>query len=720
MREQRTTWCRICEATCGLVATVEDGKVVDLAPDPDHVVSKGYACAKGLRQHLVAASPSRLRTPLRRTADGWAPASWDEALAQIGSKVRSLVAQHGPDSVALYLGNPLSFSMLPPILAAGFLQGLGSRSLFQTGSQDCNNKFAAAQRMYGFPFVQPFPDVDRTSCLVIVGANPAVSKMTFVHLPDPVRRLKAIEERGGRVFHVNPRRTETAHVVGRHLFIRPGTDVFFYLSFLHEVVARLPLPAERVRDHVRGFGRLARVASGWAPERTAEVTGIAPAALRELVETFLAADGAALYSGTGVNQGGEGTLCAWLQEAINAITGNLDRLGGTLVGKGYVPQLFPTLRRLRHTMRDDRTRVGALPSVVDSFPAGVLADEILTPGDGRVRALIVLSGNPLFTVPNPGGRLEKALQSLELLVSVDLFRNETGALGHWLLPGASPLQRADLPYVFQSMMGVQPRPSVQYTDAVARLEDGQRDETWILLQLARACGSRLFGSRVAQAALGTWLAAERLPLLGSKLGLSPERLLDLVARGMGLGSLSALRRFPHGKLLDRPPGSDFLGERVLTDDGLVDLAPPDLVAAAAGLSKLFERERAAKGELRLFSKREARSHNSWLHGGVPTNHAFVHPQDAAARGIADGEPVVLSNESGTLTVPARVSDEVMPGSVALPHGWGHPALAADRAIGGANTNLLMPDGPASLEPFSGMARMTGLPVELKRKVERNE
>ena len=225
-----TTFCRICEASCGLVASIEGERVVALEPDPEHVASKGYSCIKGLRYHEIHHSPDRLKTPLKRVGGHFEPITWAQALSEIGAKTRQLVKEHGGDSVSAYLGNPISFSVLPPVLTAGFLQGLGSRNLFQTGSQDCNNKFAAAERLYGFPFIQAFPDVDRTQCLIIIGSNPAVSRGSFIQLPDPIRRLKAIESRGGKVYHVNPRRTETAKQLGTQVFIRPDTDVYFLLS----------------------------------------------------------------------------------------------------------------------------------------------------------------------------------------------------------------------------------------------------------------------------------------------------------------------------------------------------------------------------------------------------------------------------------------------------------------------------------------------------------
>ena len=722
--EEKLTFCRICEATCGLKTRVEGNRIIEVEPDHDHVVTQGYACIKGLRYHDFHHSPDRLRFPLKRDGNRFEQIGWDQALTEIGSKVRRLVRDHGGDSVAAYLGNPISFSLLPPILTSAFIQGLGSRNLFQTGSQDCNNKFAAAQRLYGFPFIQPFPDVDRTQCLVVIGSNPAVSRASFIQLPDPIRRLRAIEKRGGRVFFVNPRRTETAKQLGTQVFIRPDTDVFFLLSFLSEVIARNAVDSDRVGRYMKGFEALAALAKDWSAERTAEVTRVPPATLRSMVDSYLAADGAAIFLSTGVNQGSHGTLAFWIQEAINAITGNLDRKGGTLVGQGYIDDFPKYAKRGGHTLRADRSRIGDLPSVVDTFPAGIMADEIATPGDGQIRALFVVSGNPLLTVPNSGGRLADALRSLELLVSIDIFRNETANLAHYILPGASAFQRADLPFVFQSVMGVQPIPYVQFTDALVPLEAEQRDETTILLQLARACGSKLFGSGTVSAIFNGWLRLARVPVMGSRFGYTPERLLALMARLFRLGSLRQLRREPHGRLLEPHAGGDFLGKRVVTDDGLLDLAPEEFVGAAESLDEDFEREKGATGGLKLIGKRETHSHNSWMHnhgrfveGRRQTNYLYMNPRDGEKAGLRAGDLVEVTSDAGSVRLPVRFTEDMMCGAVALPHGWGHQqadGLSVARRTGGTNVNLLAADGPQRLERFSGMARLNGIPVEVKR------
>jgi anaerobic selenocysteine-containing dehydrogenase len=716
--EARTTFCRICEALCGLQVTMAQGRVVDVQPDADHVATGGFACVKGLKQHRIYGSPDRLTHPERRVGDRWERVSWDGALDDIGHRVRRIRAEHGPDAIAMYVGTAAGFGVLHPMFAQGFMQGLGSTSMYSSATQDCANKFAVARHMYGFPFTQPFPDVDRTRCLIVVGANPAISKWSFLQVPNPAKRLRAIEERGGRVFVVDPRRTETAKVAGEHVFIRPNTDVYFYLAFLHELIRTGGVDEPRVREHMTGYDTVRRIVDGWTPERASTVTHIPASKLREMVAAHRQADGAALYCSTGVNMGTHGSLAFWLQECINAVSGNLDRRGGTLVGRGLI-DFAKFGKRTGILMREARSRVGGFASVNDAFPGGVLADEILTPGPRQVRALFVTGGNPLLTMPN-SGRLREAFQHLDLLVTLDIFKGETASLAHYTLPCTSPLQRPDLPFVFPLMMGLQARPYIQATEAMQEPEGEQRDEATIYLDLARACGAPLWGSRIAQRALAMlrrWHEAR-----GGR-GLPEALLLSTLLRAMGGGSFRALLTHPHGRLLPDHRGGDYLGQRVVTGDGRVHLAPPVLVEAAAGLERAFQGELARRGQLKLITRRAITTHNSWTHNledmarvGGGTNHLYMHPADAAASGLDEGDLADVSTRVATVRLPVRLLADLMPGTVALPHGWGHQhatGLSVARRTRGVNVNLLAADGPDALEPISGMAHLTGVGVEVR-------
>ncbi len=734
MTETHTTFCRICEALCGLEAEVDGGRVVALRPDAAHVATRGYACIKGLKQADYLRSPDRLMHPLVRRGDQLVRATWDGALGEIGRVVARERAIH-PDRVAMYVGTAAGFGVLHPVFAQGFMTAVGSKSMFSSATQDCANKFAAATHVYGFPFTQPFPDLEHTKALIVVGANPAISKWSFLQVSNPIARLREMEARGCQLVFVDPRRTESAKAAGEHVFIRPGTDVYFYLAFLHELAARdargeAVFDRERVRRFSRGFENALHVAKPWSPERCAEVTGIDAETLRRLVDIHVRATregGAALYSSTGVNMGPHGSLCFWLQETINLVTGNTDRRGGTLVGQGVID--FPAFgKKTGALLRGDRSRIGAFRSVNDAFPGGILADEILTPGERQIRVLFVTGGNPLLTMAG-SSRLAKAFRHLEALVVLDVFPSETAHLATHVLPCTSPLQRPDLPFVFPLMLGLQSRPYLQATRALEARAGEQRDEATIYLDLCRAAGLPIFGSKVAQGTFEALRAAHTARLRRddprAQPSLPEERLLDLLLRATRQGSFASLLGERHGRLRpDHAPGS-FLGARVVTDDGKVDLAPDALLTmASTRLEPDFAAELAARegGKLRLITRRAVTTHNSWMHNDDAfvregTNYLYMHRDDMRARGLQSGELVDVSSTTATVRVPARPLDDLAPGVVALPHGWGHQHAKGLRVASrtrGVNVNLLAADGPGALEPVSGMARLTAIEVEVTR------
>ncbi|MCB9638470.1 MAG: molybdopterin-dependent oxidoreductase [Myxococcales bacterium] len=722
MTETHHTFCRICEALCGLKVTVEDQTVVQIEPDAEHVATQGYSCLKGLKQHKLYDSPDRLLYPIKREGDEFSRVSWDDALQGIGQKVRQIRKEHGPNSVAMYVGTAAGFGVLHPVFAQGFMTGLGSTNMYASATQDCSNKFAVARQVYGFPFTQPFPDIDNTDCLIIVGANPAISKWSFLQVSNPIQRLKAITKRGAKLFFIDPRRTESAKVAGEHLFIYPNSDVFFYLSFLHTLIKEGYANPQRIEQYMTGYPEISALVESWSPERTAEITGISPQDLRRLVQAYGEAKGAALYCSTGVNMGKHGALAFWLQECINAVSGNLDKRGGTLVGRGVMD--FPRFGKKHGVlMRDARSRVGDFPSVNDAFPGGLLADEILTPGKGQIRALFVTGGNPLLTMAN-AGRLREAFQDLELLVTLDILPTETGHLAHYQLPCTSPLQRPDLPFIFPLMLGLQSRPYLQATRAVLPAQGEQRDEASIYMDLARACGVSLFGSRIAQKLLEWSMKVHGPDQPGLPNAVPQEKLLNLLLRLTRQGSFRKLLQSPHGRPRPDHQEENFLGKRVLTEDGKLHLAPPTLLQhAQEHLESAFSAALQDKHRFKLITRRAITTHNSWTHNIEDfvgerrrTNYLYMNPQDAEALGLQDDELADVTSHTATVRVPIKRLDELMQGVVALPHGWGHQHAKGLRVASqtqGVNVNLLAADGPEQLDRLSGMAHLTGISVDIK-------
>ncbi len=725
MATKHHTFCRICEALCGVEVTVDTGArglpvITKIEPDEDHVATAGFGCIKGMKQHDLYQSPDRLTAPMQRQPDGtYVESTWEIALADIGARVRQIKDQRSADAIAMYVGTAAGFGFLHPVFASGFMEGLGSQSVYSSATQDCANKFSVNTDLYGFPFLVSHADIDRLQCLIVVGANPAVSKWSFLQVANPVMRIKEIQDRGGKVITVDPRRTETAQRADQHVFIRPNTDVFFYLAFLHEVIRRGAVDHARVTEFMTGYDEVVQVAAQWTPERAAAVTGIEADVLRDVVTTYLEADGAALYCSTGVNMGTNGSISYWIQEVINAVTGNLDRPGGVLIGEGIVN--FPkVMKKAGKLISEDTSRIGGFRRTNDTLPGGVLADEILTPGDRQVRALFVTGGNPLMTMAN-SGRLRDAFETLDLLVTIDIFLNETGSIADWVLPATAPFQRADLPFSFPSLLGLQSRPYLQATREVVPPEGLQRDEASIYTELARACGVNLFGAWPAQKLLERQIDKDAAAT-GRPGRVNGERLMDLFLRAARQGSFSSLVDEVHGRPLADKEGANFLGERVLTDDGLVHLAPPRLVEATERLAALEARELADAGRFKLITKRHVKTHNSWTHNAESfagprfnTNHLYVAPGDLDRIGVAEGDLVDVSTDVATVRLPVAVEKHLMEGVVALPHGWGHQhakGLKHASKLTGVNVNLLAADGPDRIEKESGMANLTGFNVDV--------
>jgi formate dehydrogenase len=662
--DERVTFCRICEAHCGLVATVENGRVERLRPDPQHPLSHGYACPKGIAMTEVQNAPERLLHPLRAGER----IGWDGAIAEIGARLREVRDRHGPDSIGWYMGNPGGASYSHTLWSKGFVDALGSPHYYTAGSQDVNNRFAASALMYGSPLRVPIPDIERTSFLLMVGANPFVSNGSVLSAPRVRERLRAIVARGGRVVVIDPRRTETAQAF-EHLPIRPDSDAWFLLSLLHVVGGDSPLA-----PHTAAF----------APEATEARTGIAAEACRALARDLASAPSAAVYGRTGSCLGRFGTLVAFLLDALAAVTGNLDRPGGNVFARpavdiGRVARPFGLASYGRR-----RSRVGDFPDVLGQMPAGIMADEIETPGRGQLRALIVSAGNPLMSVPEPD-RLRAAFGKLDLLVSIDLFVNETGRAADFVLPATTWLEHDDVPLAFLPFFV---RPFVQWTDAVVE-PAGEAREEW---QIADALAREL-GIEPASVPPIRWLR---------RLGVSitPQRMLELLLRtGPARLSTDRLRRHPHGLVLGEHWKGGTLGRT------RVRLAPPEIVAEIDRL----RREPPPDERLRLVGLRQLRRHNSWMNDvpalarGARPPALRMHPRDAAERSISDGEVVSIRSATGALEVAVAVSDEMAPGAVALPHG-----------LPGANANRLTAAGAAALEPLAGMSHLNGVPVEVQR------
>lgn len=700
--------CNLCEAMCGVTVEIADNRALRVRGDPEDPLSRGHICPKAVGLIDLAEDPDRLRTPQRRVEGGWEPVGWEAALDEAAARIHEIQERHGKDAVAVYLGNPNVHNTGASLFGPLFLRTLRTRSRFSATSVDQLPSMLASLWMFGHQLLLPVPDLDRTAHLLILGANPMASNGSLMSAPGFRRRMDELKARGGRLVVVDPRRTETAAIADVHHFIRPGADAWLLLALLHQVFERGPRPG-RLAPHLEGMDRLQAAARPFTPERASGPTGMAAEQIRSLADGLLDARPAVVYGRVGTSTQAFGALCQVLINALNALIGALDEPGGAMLPRMALDTL--TLPRGvgpgPGSFGRWKSRVRGLPEFGGELPVATLAEEIDTPGEGQIRALITVAGNPVLSAPN-GRRLDRALAGLEYMVSLDFYQNETTRHAHLILPPPSPLERPHYDAVFH-MFGV--RNTARY--AAAALDPGPdaRHDGQIMLALAR----RLTALRGEGWTAGLQLAgAEALGL---------ERILDLSLRrgpyGAGLLpwsnglSLNELKKHPHG--VDLGPMEPCLPERLIGRRRTVDLAPP---AALADLDRLVAPVEAPPGALLMIGRRDVRDNNSWLHNspklmkGKSRCTLFVHPDDAAARGLVDGQPATLRSRVGEITAPLQITDAVMPGVVCLPHGYGHDRpgvrMGVAAAHPGASANDL--NDELRVDALSGNAAFSGLPV----------
>ncbi|MEZ0342740.1 molybdopterin-dependent oxidoreductase [Mycobacterium sp. pV006] len=715
---QKTTFCRICEPLCGMIATVEDGKLTALRPDKEHPLSAGFACQKGIAFTEVVNDPDRVTTPLRRTADGFEPVSWDDAMSDISTRLSAIVAEHGPQAVGWYMGNPGAFSYAHVMSALGFIKGLGRGTHFFTASsQDTNSRLMASQLLYGTPISVPIPDLNRTDLLVVMGANPVVSHGSFLTAPRIKDRMHDIAKRGGRVVVIDPRRTETAAQF-EWCGIVPDTDALLLLSLLNVMFAENLAATHRIRDLADGLDWLRAQCRPFTPEATAARTGVDADVVRTLARDLASTPRAAIYGRLGTCVGRYGTLTSYLIDVVNLVAGNLDRPGGSMfAGLGMPGEQWTNTvmgAALRRTYRRRRSRIGGVPALIGSEPAALMAKEILTPGQRQIRALFVSAGNPVLSVPN-GDELETALDKLDLSVGLDFYLTETTAHCDYVLPVTTMYERDDFPLTFQLF---QATPFRQATEAVIAPVGQARTEAQIVGELiTRLAGrSRLFTVLAAlNRAMGGRFRSRRLADGIIRIATGGDR-FGLRRDGLTFDRLT--RDHPHGTVLDPHLEAGRLRRVVSYRGRRIRLEHNDIAEQIATLSAQQYRP---EFPLRMIGMREPRSENSWMHNSPllmrsdRRQHGLMNADDAAELGVDDGAEVTVSSPYGQIRLPVTLTKDIMAGVLALPHGWGHKGTGGwqvANAAGGVNVNQLTSSDPADVEPLSGMAWLTGVPVRV--------
>ncbi|QLH20826.1 molybdopterin oxidoreductase family protein [Streptomyces sp. Rer75] len=729
--------CPLCEATCGLTLTIEDGTVTRARGDAEDVFSRGFICPKGASFGELDGDPDRLRGPLVRRDGQLREASWEEAFAAVAEGFGEVLRSHGPQSTGVVLGNPTVHTVAGALFAPVLLGTLRTRNVFTASTLDQMPKHVSSGLMYGDAFAIPVPDLDRTDHLLMIGANPLDSNGSLCTAPDFPGRLRALRRRGGKLVVIDPRRTRTAKLADRHVAIRPGTDALLLFAMVSVLFDEGLVAPGALGAHLSGIEEVKGLAAGFTPEAVAEACDVPAEEIRGLAREFAAAPRAVAYGRVGSSTVEFGTLTSWLVDVLGALTGNLDRPGGMMFplsatggwkrpaapGKGFALGRW-------------HSRVSGHPEAKGELPAVALAEEIETEGEGRIRALLAVAGNPVLSAPD-GDRLDRALAGLDFMVSVDPYLNETSRHAHVVLPPPPPSQSPHFDYAFN---GFAVRNQVRYTRPAIPLDPDRMCETEILARLV-LCLSGQHGAdpatvddMVIGTTLGKAVADPTAPVYGRDAaelaagltGLTgAERRLDMMLRlgpyGEGFGAdpdgltLEKVLAHPHG--IDLGPLSPRIPGLLKTRSGTVELCPEPI---AADVGRLRGALAARPDELLLVGRRHLRSNNSWMHnvpalmGGSNRCTLQVHPDDAARLGLADGGLARVTGDGGALEVPVEVTDAVRTGVVSLPHGWGHARPGTRLAVAGAdpgvNVNQLI--DRSRLDPLSGTAVLNGCPVRV--------
>ncbi len=732
--------CPLCEATCGLEIEVADGAVRRIRGDRDDVFSHGFICPKGSTLKQLHDDPDRLRRPLVRRDGVHVEVSWEDAFAEVERLLVPLRERHGADSVALYLGNPNAHTIAGAVFGRPLIQALGTKNLYSASTVDQMPRHVSSGFLYGNPGAMPVPDLDRTDYLLMLGADPLESNGSLCTAPDFPGRLAAIRARGGRVVVVDPRRSRSAEAADEHLSIRPGTDALWLCALAHAVLdAGTAGPGSHLDGLVSGLDALPAALAPFSPEAVADHCGIDAGTTRRVAAELADGRRAAVYTRIGTHTAAFGTLSSWAGDVLTLVTGNLDRAGGMMWatpchGRPPVPGRPPGGRGFR-TGRWG-SRVSGRPEVRSELPVAVLAEEIETPGEGKVRALVTVAGNPARSTPD-SARLERALADLDAMVSVDIYLNETTRHADVILPPPSALEKSHFDFAFY---GLSVRNVANWSAPVFPAEGPGEHEILARLALIVAGQGAAADPEVIYGLIGAQLAQQATSQEGGPLAgrdpdellaevaheSVPERFIDLMVRSGPYGdqfgavpgglSMERLRAAPHG--VDLGPLEPRAAEVLRTTSGTIELDRPEVLDDLRRLAAVLDEE-PADGVV-LVGRRHLRSNNSWMHNlevlvkGRPRCTLLVHPEDAERLGLTDGAEAVVRSAVGEVTAPVEVTDRMRPGVVSLPHGWGHDAsgtrleVAARHA--GVNSNVLT-DGSV-LDPLSGNCALNAIPVEL--------
>lgn len=675
--------CNICEANCGIIVTTEDRRILSIKGDPDNPLSRGHICPKATALEDLQTDPDRLRTPQKRVGDAWQEISWQQAFDEIGAQTRAILAQD-PASAAIYVGNPNAHNYANALNSQYLRQALGVRTIYSASTVDQMPHQVVNLRLFGHSALWAVPDIDRTETLIVLGGNPVASNGSVWTVPDFRRRVKALQDRGGQLVVIDPRRSETARIADRHFFVRPASDIYLLIALLKAVLAHPQRPAPKA--YVTGLSSVEAALSRFDAAACSAACALSLDDIAWLADRLITGP-AALYGRIGIATQVNGTLNAWLIALINIAAGQFDRAGGLVIPTPAV-DMVATLGRGSIGRR--RSRVSGHADVLGEFPAAALAEEIETPGEGQIRALFVLAGNPVLSTPN-GQRLDRALADLDLLVSIDMYRTATSRRAHYILPPVGPLERD---HYGMLLLPMAVRNVAKYSAPLFDKEAGALEDWEILRGLAGAIGGQ--------------------PIQAP----APREVLDGLLQAGPYGvSLAEVERHVSG--IDfGPPKAGRLPERLQTPDKIIICAPDDFMQALAAVQ--MPTQAGQDGTLHLIGRRNVRTNNSWLANsprlvkGPPRCTLLIHPHDADPRGLIDGGVAEVRSPTGSVRLTVEISDEMMPGTVSIPHGWGHGLAGIGMTVAKAHAGVSINDltSEHAIDPLSGNAGFSDGLVEV--------
>lgn len=687
--------CNICEAMCGLEIQYEGSTIRSIRGNKNDVFSRGHICPKAVALQDFYHDPDRLKQPVKKIDGQWHTISWEEAISEVAERLLEIQQQYGNNAVGTYLGNPNAHKVGNSLFMPFLLKALQTHNRFSASSVDQLPHHFAANYMFGHGSLLPVPDIDHTDFMMIIGGNPIISNGSMMTCPDFANRMKAVQKRGGKIVVVDPRRTETAHKADEHLFIRPGTDAFLLMAIIHVLYETNSIVPGHLQPLIDGIEKMQSWAQSFAPENVQKITGISASHIRKIVQQLCAAKSGVVYSRMGASTQAYGGACIWLTNVINILTGNLDKRGGAMFAQpAYdLVMLTPKKGKPRGYGRY-ASRVKGLPYYNAEFPVSTMATEILTPGDGQIQAMITVAGNPILSCPN-GTQMKEAFESLQFYVAIDPYINETTRHADYILPGTVALEESQYDIAFHNLAV---RNVVKYAPPLFAKQENQKHD-W---EIIRALTARLKGT-------------EEVPL-------TPEILLEMGWQASGHGDISISRLLEQPEGIDLGPLQPCLTHRLQTDSGMIHLAPDIMHADIQRMQTALTAVQTTDDTfpLLLIGRRLLRSHNTWCHNshrlikGRNECTLLIHPQDAARYHISLEQPIEIASRVGRITIQGELSDDMMPGVVSMPHGWGHTdpeaLLSVAQTQPGVSINLLTDQ--EVIDPLTGNAVLNGVPVRI--------